>query len=61
MLEFGLSQFSEQSMSLNINGFFRWIFDNNHLFKGKKVLEVGSGPGLCGLGCCFVCKAIDLI
>jgi len=26
----------------------RWICDNRSLFKGKRVVEVGSGPGLCG-------------
>lgn len=27
----------------------RWIYDNRELFRGKKVLELGSGTGLCGM------------
>jgi len=28
-----------------------WIIKNKSLFEGKRVLEVGSGPGLSGLAC----------
>ena len=38
-----------------------WVTRNKELFKGKRVLEVGSGPGLAGLACALCeCKQIVL-